>query len=117
MNFRQKAAGWIRWAARIVSGLTLGLFLVFATGEGVHGYFGDSLVETVAGTGAIVMLVGVALAYWKTLWGCILIAIGYAGFGICEHSLLLDSPFAIFPAIVILYASAWMMERNIGTQQ
>ena len=115
MNFRQKAGGWVRWTARIAGGLILGLFLVFATGEGLHGYFGDSPVEIVAGVGAIAMLVGVGLSYWKIFWGCVLIVTGYAGFAICEQDLLLDTPFFVFPVIVILYATAWLLEHNGST--
>ena len=103
----------LRWTARILGGALLLFFLAFVLGEG----FGQKSLSSTELSMFVclgAMSLGILVAYWREMIGCILIFCGYAGFAICDRSLNLDSPFVLFPVVAILYAFAWAAGRRSG---
>jgi hypothetical protein len=102
-----------RWTARILGGALLLLFLAFALGEGFGEKPPSSTELTMFGCLGVMSL-GVLVAYWREIIGCILLLFGYAGFAIWDRSLNLGNPFVLFPVVAILYALAWGSGRSRG---
>lgn len=102
----------IRWTARIVSGLLLGLFLAFGVGEAFSDPIAHSISseEVVAALFLGLMLLGTITAYWRIPAGSLLLLAGYGGFAFCDGDMNLDNPFIVFPLIALLYGLAWILE-------
>jgi hypothetical protein len=95
----------------MLGGAVLLLFLVFAVGEG-FGREPLSATETIMFVCLGTMSLGIIVAYWRELVGCLLVIGGYAGFTICDRDFNLDNPFVLFPVVVILYAFGWILSRG-----
>jgi len=101
-----------RWIARIVSGLTLLVFIIFAIGEGLPKFSTLSINEMIMSICLVVSLAGVLTSWRWSLIGCLLILIGYIGFVIVDKQITILSLFLLFPIIVILYVLAWFFDRK-----
>lgn len=114
---RVRIGMWLRWSARIISALTILLFLVFGIGEGIGSWPAKGLTREEAAlmlaTG--VMIAGVAIAFWRELTGAGIAVVGYALFTAVDGDFNLDNPFIAFPVIAILYGLSWMLRRPSGS--
>jgi hypothetical protein len=106
----------LRWIARILGGMIVLLFLTFGLGEGL-----DKKPLYSHEIGAFVclgfMLVGVLVAYWKAIPGCLLMIGGYIGFTLYDGDFNIDNPFIAFPIITVLYLLSWILRRGGSTKQ
>ena len=110
-NYR-KTSIWLRWLARIVGGLTLLMFIIFAIGEGLPTFSTLSSVEIILSIYLIVALIGILVSWRWTLAGCLLILVGYVGFVIANKHFTVFNPFLLFPIIVVFYLLAWFFDRQ-----
>ena len=106
-----KTGIYFRWAARIVGGLTVLLFIIFAIGGGLPTLSTVSTVEMIMFICLAIALAGILISWRWSLTGCMLIIVGYLGFIIADKHFTIVSPFSLFPAIVILYILAWIFDR------
>ena len=100
----------IRWFARIISGLVVLMFLLFAGGQGLPAISTLSTVEMVMFICLAIALIGILVAWRWSLVGCLMIMAGYAGFVIADGRLII-SLFLVFPVIVVFYILAWIFDR------
>ena len=107
----------VRWFARIVSGLVVLMFLLFAFGEGLPTLSTLSTVEKAMFIGLAVALTGILVAWRWSLAGCLLIMAGYVGFVIADGHFTILNPFLLFPVIVMLYVLAWVFDRQLVQQR
>jgi hypothetical protein len=101
----------LRWLARILGGAILLLFLTFGLGEG----FGSKAIsfKEILGFACLgIMILGVLLAYWRTLAGCFFMLAGYIGFTLYDHDYNADNPFIAFPILAIIYLLAWFLDKS-----
>ena len=103
--------GCFRWTARIVSGLTVLMFLAFFIGEGVSAPSYLATSEIVMFIGLAAALIGLLVSWRWTLVGCLLALVGYTVFSIGDKKFHLASPFSIFLIVVALYAITWIFDR------
>ena len=101
----------IRWFARVVSGLVVLMFLLFAFGEGLPTLSTLSAVEKVMFICLAIALTGILVAWRWSLVGCLLIVAGYIGFVIADGHFTIANLFLLFPVIVMLYVLAWVFDR------
>lgn len=113
-NTRAKIAARIRLFARVVSGGILTLFFAFLIGEAAGKGLPAALSvrEGVMFVCLFVMLAGLITGFWKPLAACAMLVAGSVGFFICDQSLNLGSPFALFGVVAVLYAAAWAIEHR-----
>ena len=102
-----KTSNWFKWLARIVGGLTLLMFIVFAIGEGLPTFSTISSNEILMFICLTVSLIGILVSLRWSLAGCILILVGYVGFIIADKHFTFVNPFLLFPTIVAFYLLAW----------
>lgn len=104
---------WLLWSARVLSVLTILMFLVFGIGEGISSPPAKGLTrEELALMLALgVMIAGLVIAFWRELIGSAVVVAGYALFTVVDRDFNLDNPFIVFPVIAILYGISWMLRH------
>ena len=107
----EKISIYFRWIARIVSGLTLLMFFIFAIGEGLPKFSTLSSNEMIMFICLAVSLAGILVSWRWSLIGCLLIFAGYVGFVIADKQITILNLFILFPIIVMLYVLAWSFDR------
>ena len=103
--------GCFRWTARVVSGLTVLMFLAFSVGEGIPAPSSLATTEFFMFIGLAAALIGLLVSWRWTLAGCLLALVGYTVFSIGDKKFHLASPFSIFLIVVALYAINWIFDR------
>jgi CHASE2 domain-containing sensor protein len=111
MKLLGKIGYCFRWAARVVGGLTVLMFLAFVVGEGVPTLSDISTDEIVMFIGLAVALLGLLVSWRWTPAGCLITVAGYAVFSIGGKKFDPANPFSLFLIVVALYAIAWVFDR------
>jgi len=107
-----KTGIYFRWVARIVSVLTVLIFVIFLIGEGLPTLSPLSSAEINMFICLFIALLGILVSLRWSLVGCLMMIAGYVGFVITDKHFTLLSPFSLFLVIVVFYVLAWFLDRN-----
>ena len=113
----ENASVYFRWIARVVSGLTFLMFIIFAIGEGLPTFSTLSSNEIIMFVCLAVALIGILVAWKWSLIGSLLIIAGYVGFIIINKHSTMVSPFSLFPVIVAFYILACFFDRVLNLNE
>ena len=106
-----------RWTARTVGIPLFGLLVVLTLGDGVANPLTALLRENLFGTVALMMLLGLILAYkWEGV-GSLLILGGLVLFATAHEALLLSIVFTPWLVTGLLYLVCWAGKRNPPTRK
>ncbi len=108
-NTLKRIIGVFRCTARVLSGLLLLLFAIFAVAEGVPKPSALTTAEILMFLAVITMFAGLMLAFWREPYGCVLIFSGYAWLNLIDKRFHLSDPFVVFPVVGLLYIGTWLI--------
>ncbi|MFH1741677.1 MAG: hypothetical protein ABIH23_21945 [bacterium] len=113
INFLKKHGLQIlRWVARMLGTAQILLVALVFIGEVVFGPEGPPPLLRPATIMFIMMLLGLMIAWRWEGPGGLLSLLGYIGFAIVNQSLLLNTPFVVFPITAIMYLCCWWGSRR-----
>ena len=116
-----RLALFLRWLARVTGLLSIGVLLLFLTGEdGLIGGNGWAKVRPVEWFGLLFfpfgVLLGLALAWWCEALGAAVAAVSVAAFYVSRVLLAGRLPggpwFLIFTAPAVLFFASWLAHRR-----
>jgi hypothetical protein len=116
-----RLAHFLRWSARVTGLLSIGVLLLFLTGEdGLIGGNGWAKVRPVEWLGLLFfpfgVLLGLALAWWREALGATVAVVSVAAFYLSQGLLAGRLPggpwFLIFTAPAVLFFASWFAHRR-----
>lgn len=100
----------IKWVSRIFGLSLIGVFIFFASAEGLPSVSELTSKEIMVSIAILIMMAGVLLGFWKDLIGSIVILTGYVFFSILEGKIFAGPVFPQFLIVALLY---YYNSRNI----
>ena len=114
----------LRWSARATGLLSIGVLLLFLTGQdGLAHASGWAKVRPTEWLGLVFfplgVMLGLALAWWREALGAVAAAVSLAAFYLCYGLLAGRLPggpwFLIFAAPAVLFLASWFAHRQRGS--